>query len=67
MFLFEKNKQKSFFLMFQGSLNPKIRLLGQNVCHVARTRTHKQSDHFQAFMIFFIQSIIKQGSARGLR
>ena len=40
-----KNK-KSFFLMSQGSLNPKIRFLGQKVCPVARgqTDTH-ESDY----------------------
>ena len=32
---FEKQK-KSFFLMTQGSFNPKIRFLGQKVCSVAR-------------------------------
>ena len=28
---FEKQKKNRFFLMFQGSLNPKIRFLGQKV------------------------------------
>ena len=34
-----KNKKISFFLMSQGSLNPKIRFLGQKVCHVACLQT----------------------------
>ena len=36
-----KNKKMRFFLMSQGSLNPKIRFLGQKVCSVARTQTDK--------------------------
>ena len=38
-----KNKKMSFFLMSQGSLNPKIRFLGQKVCPVARGRTDGQT------------------------
>ena len=34
-----KNKKIGFFLMSQGSLNPKIRFLGQKVCPVARVQT----------------------------
>ena len=34
-----KNKKMCFFLMSQGSLNPKVRFLGQKVCSVARERT----------------------------
>ena len=30
--------------MSQGSLNPKIRFLGQKVCPVARSRTDGQTD-----------------------
>ena len=34
--------------MSEGSFNPKIRFLGQNVCYVARvktvTQTHRQTD-----------------------
>ena len=29
--------------MSQGSLNPKIRFLGQKVCSVARSQTHTQT------------------------
>ena len=32
-------KKCVFFLMSQGSFNPKIRFLGQKVCPVARVRT----------------------------
>ena len=39
-----KNKKMRFFLMSQGSLNPKIRFLGQKVCPVARERTYRQTD-----------------------
>ena len=38
-----KNKKMCFFLMSQGSLNPKIRFLGQKVWPVARGRTHTQT------------------------
>ena len=34
-----KNKKMRFFLMSQGSFNPKISFLGQKVCPVARVRT----------------------------
>ena len=40
---FEKQKMR-FFLMSQGSFNPKIRFLGQNVCLVARGQTHRHTD-----------------------
>ena len=39
-----KNKKMRFFLMSQGSLNPKIRFLGQKMCSVARVRTNRQTD-----------------------
>ena len=39
-----KNKKMRFFLMSQGSLNPKIRFLGQKVCPVARRQTDRQTD-----------------------
>ena len=39
-----KNKKMSFFLMPQGSLDPKIRFIGQKVCSVARVQTHKHTD-----------------------
>ena len=37
-----KSKKFVFFLMSQGSLNPKIRFLGEKVCSVAcvQTDTH---------------------------
>ena len=50
-----KNKKMRFFLMSQGSLNPKIRFLGQKVCPAARDRTDGQTDRQE----FFLQSIIK--------
>ena len=34
-----KNKKMRFFLMSQGSLDPKIRFLSQKVCSVARVQT----------------------------
>ena len=37
-----KNKKMRFFRMSQGSLNPKIRFLGQKVCPVARSQTDTQ-------------------------
>ena len=60
----------SFFLMSQGSLNPKIRFLGQKMCSVARLQTHRQTDtqtHMKVttegtlsgFHEFFLQPIIK--------
>ena len=49
-----KNKKMRFFLMSQGSLNPKIRFLGQKVCPVAREQTDTK-----VFQEFFLQPIIK--------
>ena len=70
-----KNKKMRFFLMSQGSLNPKIRFLGQKMCSAARGRTDRQTDRhtrkckqrtpFQVFRIFFqicLQPIIKERS-----
>ena len=37
-----KNKKMRFFLMSQGSLDPKNRVLGQKVCCLARIQTHIQ-------------------------
>ena len=57
-----------FFLISQGSLNPKIRFLGQKVCSVARLRTDRQTDtHTKVTTVgtlsglqeFFLQPIIK--------
>jgi len=54
--------------MSQGSLNPKIRLLGQKMCYVARERTHThRQTHtkvttvgtLSGFHEFFLQPIIK--------
>jgi len=39
-----KNKKKCFFLMSQGSIDPKIRFLGQKVCSVAHVQTDGQTD-----------------------
>ena len=39
-----KNKKMRFFLMSQGSLNPKIRFLGQNVWSAAPSQTDRQTD-----------------------
>ena len=49
-----KNKKNRFFLMFQGSLDPKIRFLGQKVCSVARVHTKVNTE--------FLQPIIKDRS-----
>ena len=38
-----KNKKMRFFLMSQGSLDPKIRFIGQKVCSVAREQTDKRT------------------------
>ena len=39
-----KNKKMRFFLMFQGSLDPKIRFLGQKVSSVALGQTDGRTD-----------------------
>ena len=63
-----KNKKMRFFLMSQGSLDPKIRFLGQKVCSVARehtdrhTHTHTKvttEGTLSGFQEFFLQPIIK--------
>ena len=55
-----------FFLMSQGSFNPKIRFLGQKVCSVACVQTHTQTHTkvttegtLSGFQDFFLQPIIK--------
>ena len=56
-----------FFLMSQGSFNPKIRFLGQKVCPVARPQTDTQThtkvntDRGHPFRVsgFFLQPVIK--------
>ena len=52
--------------MSQGSLNPKIRFLGQKMCSVAQFRTHRQTHTkvtiegtLSGFQEFFLQTIIK--------
>ena len=61
-----KNKKKQFFSHVQGSLNPKIKFLGQKVCSVARERTDRQTHTkvttvgtLSGFQEFFLQPIIK--------
>ena len=62
-----KNKKMRFFLMSQGSLNPKMRFLGQKVLPVARARTDRRTDTkvttegtLSGFQEFFLQPIIKE-------
>ena len=63
---FEKQKNSFFSLMSQGTLNLKIRPLGQKVCLVARVQTDGQTDTkvntegtLSGFQEFFLQPIIK--------
>ena len=53
-----KNKQLRFFLMSQGSFNPKIRFLGQKVCSVAcdQTHTHTKVNTEDTPQEFFLSS-----------
>ena len=39
-----KNKKMRFFLMSEGSLNPKIKFLGEKVCPVVRSQTETQTE-----------------------
>ena len=60
-----KNKKMRFYLMSQGSLDPKIRFLGQKVCSVARMQTDTQvntKDTLSGFQDLFLQPIIKDRS-----
>ena len=64
-----KNKKMRFFLMSQGSLDPKLRFLGRWVCHVARGQTDRHTDTKvntedipSGFHEFFLQPIIKDRS-----
>ena len=42
-----KNERKMcFFLMSQGSFNPKIRFLDQKACHVARGQTDRHESDY---------------------
>ena len=59
--------------MSQGSLDPKIRFLGQKVCSVARSQTDRQTDTkvntedtLSGFQEFFILPIIKDRSKKKL-
>ena len=57
-----------FFLMSQGSFNPKIRFLGQKVCPVARVQTDgpKSTEGIlSGFQDFFIHPIIRDWPNRG--
>ena len=46
-----KNKKMRFFLMSQGSVDPKMWFLGQKVCSVARlqtdTQTHRHGSEYR--------------------
>ena len=60
-----KNKKMRFFLMSQGSLDPKIKFLCQKVCSVARVHTDTKvntEDTLSGFQEFFLQPIIKDRS-----
>ena len=68
-----KNKKMRFFLMSQGSLDPKIRFIGQKVCSVARVQTDRHTrtqtdtkvntkDTFSGFEECSLQPIIKDRS-----
>ena len=67
-----KNKKMRFFLMFQGSLNPKIRFLAQKLWSVARvqrdTQTHTKVNTegtLSGFQGIFLQPIIKDRPNKG--
>ena len=66
---FRKTKKCVFFLMSQGSLDPKIRFLGQRMCSVARvqTETHTYTkvnteETLSGLQEFFLQPIINDRS-----
>ena len=42
-----KNKKMRFFLISQGSMNPKSRFLCQKVCSVARKQTHRHEREYR--------------------
>ena len=44
-----KNKKMRFFLMFQGSLDQKIRFLGQKVSSVALQQTHRHESEYRGY------------------
>ena len=68
-----KNKKMRFFLISQGSLNPKIRFLGQKMCSVARLQTDTHTDRHESdycrhpFRVSgdFLQPIIKDRPNNG--
>ena len=69
-----KNKKMRFFLMSQGSFNPKIRFLGQKVCPVARVQTDRRTHTkattvgtFQGFMILSINLSSRIGPKRPIK
>ena len=62
-----ENKKMRFFLMSQGSLDPKIRFIGQKVCSVASVQTHRQTDkkvNTEDTLSGFFPSTYHQGSAQ---
>ena len=66
-----KKTKKRFFVMSQGSFNPKIKFLGQKVYLIARLHTDRQTcmkvnteDALSGFQEFFLQPIIKDRSNR---
>ena len=76
-FRISKNKKLHFFLMSPGSLQPKIRFLGQKMWSEAHLQTHRQTgrqtdrqtdtkvnteDTLSGFQEFFLQPIIKDRS-----
>ena len=63
-------KKMRFFLMSQGSLNPKIKFLGQKVCPVSRPQTHTNTKvntegTLSVFQEFSLQPIIKDRTNYG--
>ena len=60
-----KNKKMRFFLMSQGSLDPKTRFIGQKVYRQTDTQTDTKvntEDTLSGFQEFFLQPIIKDRS-----
>ena len=48
-----KNKKMHFFLMSQGSFDPKIRFLGQKVCPVACSHTDNRQTNTQTKFMYY--------------
>ena len=67
-----KNKKMHFFFMSQGSLDPKIRFLGQKMFSVACVQTDTQTQKwlqrtpFQGFRIFFFNLSSRIGPKNSL-